>query len=534
MNNSEFKLLVAIISFCLIVFIISSLLYSYWGRVHVDEGFYFVTPYLFSEGQIPYRDYIYTQSPLHAPIYSLLYFFRDTPDFWETRLFSCLFGLFTFLIALEVAYQRGGLYTATIVAILIGCSSFLIYLFSIAKLYPLTGFFLVSGLWFSLRTGYRNLPIIGGTVFFMLATGVRISMAPALIVYGFVLAVRYGFFSRQVVLFVLVGLATGLAIILPPVLQSYDQFIYSVLEYNYAKDLQPLWMAIMLRLDVVTKICHHYYPALILTLIVLVGFGASHIKRFAWNDVLDFKNRLKEDEESWMFLYLWSLVIGLSSLQLVSKSGVVDEYLSPIYPLLAIAVALSLTKLFSGVIPGKIRPSIIVIIFIASLFDFISYGRTAITLKDGKSPVFYYQEVSQFISDNTQPGDYILSFNNSFVIQACRFIVPGYEMHTATDDPEWDLQRCEKFKILHLSTILDLLQKERIAMVILGENSFIGRFPSFYNPDEIQMRDQILVVLGEHYERIKRYPELGYFNADIDIYTVKKDHQTREVTVEER
>jgi len=164
---------------------------------------------------------------------------------------------------------------------------------------------------------------------------------------------------------------------------------------------------------------------------------------------------------------------------------------------------------------------IIIPFIMLCLLGTASYGRTSLSLVAGKSPISYLNEAADFIRYHTRPEDQVLSYNNALVVQAGRQIVPGYEMHIVTYDPRWDEERCRTFRILTQTRLEKMLQEQRIALVVMSENAFIGRFPDFYNPGEKQMRDSFLEILEHHYIKIKEYPELGYFNTRVDMYLAR-------------
>src|SRR4030042_3638715 len=67
---AENKVYLTFIFISLLFLLFFGIVTTYYGRLHVDEGFYFTSPYLVAQGVLPYRDFIYTQTPLHAYVYA--------------------------------------------------------------------------------------------------------------------------------------------------------------------------------------------------------------------------------------------------------------------------------------------------------------------------------------------------------------------------------------------------------------------------------------------------------------------------------
>ncbi|MBN2383737.1 hypothetical protein JXQ70_12755 [bacterium] len=504
-------------------YILFSLVNVLYGRIHVDEGFYFVTPYLVYQGQIPYRDFIYTQAPLHSYIYSLMYQVILRPDFVVMRIISFLFGLGAVLLGMDISRRKSGWVAAALATGLLCYNGFLSYFFSMNKLYPLTAFLFTLGVWTIVVGGQRWTNYLLGSIFLSLATCVRISVFPALAILLIWVVIRHGVVSR---LFwaVFFGVTVVTSSILGPFLVHYfEQFVYSVFLYNFHKDVHPLWMTIMLRFDVICKMAHEFFLFLAMLITLIVGTVYLIVQHHVRDVTTGVALIRRIDGERWLLLLI---LAGVSSFQAVSKSGVVDEYLTPFFPLAASLIAIEINNLYRALFGQVIRTWAFVIFMMLCLLNLAAYGRTSLSLTAGKSPTSYLQEAASYIQSQTRPGDEILSYNNALVVLADRRIVPGYEMHVATNDPNWDEERCRRFRIVTQKQLESRLQNQEIALVAIAENSFIGRFPEFYNPNEPQMRDTFLTILESNYVRIKQYPELGYFNSNVDIYLARSRYNS--------
>ncbi|HPQ42388.1 MAG TPA: hypothetical protein PLV45_18595 [bacterium] len=118
----------------------------------------------------------------------------------------------------------------------------------------------------------------------------------------------------------------------------------------------------------------------------------------------------------------------------------------------------------------------------------------------------------------TSPGDEILTFNNSVAVEADRPVLPGDEMNVLTYDPAWTRERCEQFHVLNVDMLEQALETERLRAVLVTRFSFIGNFPTFYNPSEVGARPRIMSALEKHYHKINTFPGFGYMGEAADLY----------------
>ena len=154
------------------------------------------------------------------------------------------------------------------------------------------------------------------------------------------------------------------------------------------------------------------------------------------------------------------------------------------------------------------------IIFVAILWGF---GQVEIRFP-GPNPVGQLKQVASEIAMVTGPDDEILTFNNSVAVEADRRVLPGDEMNVVTYHPAWDQERCRTFRILNLEMLEEALVSERLRAVLITKYSFIGNFPTFYNPGETGARPAIMYTIEKHYRRVRVFPGFGYLGEDAELY----------------
>jgi hypothetical protein len=134
------------------------------------------------------------------------------------------------------------------------------------------------------------------------------------------------------------------------------------------------------------------------------------------------------------------------------------------------------------------------------------------------NPMAQLKGIATEISVVTAPGDEILTFNNSVAVEAGRNVLPGDEMNVLTYDPAWPRERCETFHVLNVDMLEEAIKTSRLRAILLTRYSFIGNFPTFYNPGETGARPRIMAAIEQHYHRINTFPGFGYMGEDADLY----------------
>mgnify|MGYP001332583156 CR=1 FL=1 len=162
----------------LAIFLTLAIWIIYNGRANADEGFYALASKLAISGEIPYRDFAYTQMPLLPYIQgAFLHWFEFTVEaqrwlnvFWS----SCLLGMIAWRLHRSGAAQRE--WASTLCLWLTAIP--IVYFSIIGKTYGLAQLLLVIaalGLW--LTDPRRSLCHIA--LFGVLAIGCRLTVAPA-------------------------------------------------------------------------------------------------------------------------------------------------------------------------------------------------------------------------------------------------------------------------------------------------------------------------------------------------------------------
>ena len=172
------------------------------GGLNQDEGWYLYAANLVSEGNVPYRDFAFTQGPVMPYVYAAFSLVWKTFGLLGARVFTLLIGLLGVVFATRLARRlapEGAKDAAALVAFfLLATNLYHLYYLAIPKTYALASLFVLAGFWSMgtdgglAHTAQNKTPrpvwsLFGSLVAglcFALAAGTRISLGAILPVVG--------------------------------------------------------------------------------------------------------------------------------------------------------------------------------------------------------------------------------------------------------------------------------------------------------------------------------------------------------------
>ncbi len=203
------------------------------GGLNQDEGWYLYAARLMREGQMPYADFAFTQSPLMPTVYAALGGLWFDGGLFAARVLTCTLGLLglVFAVALASALAPDGRkkLAGLTVFLVLACNLYHVYYLTIPKTYALAGLFVLAGFYLvaialtSSRAHARSICLFTSGLALAFAAGTRISLGALLAVVGIGLLVacrRY----RWSFLWFGVGGLLGLALAYGPYLLDTRAF----------------------------------------------------------------------------------------------------------------------------------------------------------------------------------------------------------------------------------------------------------------------------------------------------------------------
>ena len=242
----------------------------WFGGLNQDEGWYLYAANLVSEGNLPYRDFFFTQGPVMPVVYSAFTWVWKSWGLLGARVFTLTLGAFGILFAAGlvrrlVPPERRNL-ASTIVVLLLGCNLYHLYYLAIPKTYALAGLFVMAG--FYLLTFDRAALTFFAGLCFAFATGTRISLGVLLVVVGLWLIFKG---PRLGWLWFAAGGLIGLALVYVPYMLDDQAMLGLVAAETYHSAREGFDPVVMV--GSVSRLVRWYWP-----IFVLLGLGICKVR----------------------------------------------------------------------------------------------------------------------------------------------------------------------------------------------------------------------------------------------------------------
>lgn len=184
------------------------------GALNQDEGWYLYAANLVSEGEMPYRDFFFTQGPVLPYVYSPFTGIWREFGLLGARVFNLTLGLFGILFAAAIAYRLADdehrKTSALVTFVLLATNLYHLYYLAIPKTYALAALFVLIG--FYLLTFESKLHVFFAAFALAFAAGTRISLGTIIPVVALALLIR----KRELFTSFALGAGVALALIYGP------------------------------------------------------------------------------------------------------------------------------------------------------------------------------------------------------------------------------------------------------------------------------------------------------------------------------
>jgi 4-amino-4-deoxy-L-arabinose transferase-like glycosyltransferase len=148
-----------------------------YGAMNVDEGFYAAAARAVWQGEVPYRDFGYTQAPLlpyvNGAVMKVVGF-----GLFEQRTLNAVWSLLAIVLGMALLRRRGFVGRAVLLLLLFALTPAWMYLTSLGKTYGFVSLVAMSAVWVLLEwpAGWRKSAILAGLV--VLGVGCRLPAGP--------------------------------------------------------------------------------------------------------------------------------------------------------------------------------------------------------------------------------------------------------------------------------------------------------------------------------------------------------------------
>lgn len=364
------------------------------GALNVDEGFYAAASRAVWQGEVPYRDFGFTQPPLvayvNAPALGLTRF-----GLFEQRAVNGVWGALALLLAARLVRRRAGAGWAVLLVAIFALTPAWLYFIQLGKTYALTSLMAMA-----MTTAYLEMKPGGGksialAVISVLGVACRLPVAPffgALWLAALWDAGRPGL--REVAVAVGALIAATAAVFLPFYLAAPEQTLFWVFDFHRIsvpmRDWRLQWNDFL-----------GLAPAVWCATVLMLYFRAR--ARLGW----------KQPEVA----VAVAAFVGLAANLL--PRGAYEEYGVPFLPPLAAATLILLAPAVSGSpAPRRVGAAVVLLVLSLAAIPAINWSRLAAAQR---------QFPSVFLPVNVPPFDYGLARALEMGRETVRRLLPAGE-----------------------------------------------------------------------------------------------------------
>lgn len=505
-----------IINRLLTLFIAAELLFFIrFRKINLDEGWYLWASKLVYEGQLLYRDFTYTQTPLLPYVYGLWQQVAGE-SLMAGRVLTGLFSLSTAIVGSWIVErrirQRGiahngiGIITHLL---LFSTSLFAFVYLSYTATYGLATFLILAALYFALdqdsHTSFRGDLLTSALL--CLAVATRLSILPALPV---LLVFRIWRSSHKLKTILGIGLVLGISAILVGALAlaSGSQMVYDI--FGFHTDRTPSMLRQFWRMVETTKNTGFAYGVpLFLILAGSVWALVGTVRKR--HSILQLLQR--NDYE--IALLLSSLGIFLLHLWPRTTDAYYNTLLFPIWIILA---ALVVAKISAANMPPSRSQSTAWkgwaaalgsgLILINLLLQTVAARQNDLLQIPPINQLKTVDDAAQFLARIDKNDNQLLTLNTHLALESGMVVPRGYEMSIFSYRPDWTNEQAAQFQVINNQGLIKDLAAgvDAVAVTDFDLERFYGA------------RQQIFDTLNSHYRLAKTVPAFDPFYNNLYIY----------------
>ncbi len=532
------------------------------GELNQDEGWYLYASRLVSEGQVPYRDFAFSQGPVMAYVYA-----AATPliKLWGVlggRIFTIFLGSLGLLLAVFLARRLVPTPLANTAALLTllltGINVFQSYFTSIVKTYSLSacfvlaGFLLLSFLKRPESTGNNKKSANANRYFwwnpgiallaalvFSLAAGTRLS-ALFVIPFGFLFLLLH---RKNLSLFPAACYALGtilfLSIIyLPFYKMAPESFRFWVIDYHASRlGGSPLLKASFVSFSVGA----YLIPWILITLSLVAWIFAK--SGTGWKETKSFVQKIASGKLSMnhsLFFALWGAVCAVTFIHIAAPFPYSD-YQAFIFPLFVVSVSAASLAILASVLPspqsaGKKSPHWVIsgflplAIFLAVMAHSFSSPlnqnwflakRELIWWKTRPaSPMTQLKAVAQEIKILSGKEKSLFTQDLYLAVETGLAVPAGMAMGPFSYYPDWSEEKARACHVLNREMLLETVRSSSANVAVLSEYGFAIASPGI-QPVAKKVREEFLNAFEKKYRLVRNEEAFGQGNTRLGIFQKK-------------
>ena len=516
----------------LLLWVILGWLNVYWADLNQDEGWYLYAADLVIAGDMPYRDFAFTQGPLLPYVYAPARALLVEGGLAAMRGFTLFLALpvlwLAWVAAARLAPARlsglAGFTAFVLLAVNVYHSQFTV----IVKTYSLTTLFIACSLPALTVAADRERPIAGILAGLGLAAAAATRLSAGFLLAGLCL---YGLAhprlrATRAWFYLGIGGAVGLAFIfLPFFVLAPEGFLFGLFQYHVGRTAGSLGAALVYKAGFLSRFAGAYFVAAALALGLL-------LLRF-------FKPGALGGVETRAHPGIGALWAGAATATVVHLAAPFpyDDYQVIVFPFMAVALGAGLAHLLHRLCPapapGAPDPAMpwarwtalfLLLACTGAAFssplnqEWFVRGRDRIwwELKE-ESPVRQLQHVGAALREGTQPGEEILTQDVYLAVEAQRRVPRGMELGPFSYYPDMDPVRAATLHVLNEEALLERLTESTAPLAAFSGYGLAIRSPNIDPVQEWETR-RLRTVLEQRYRLTEEIPHFGQAHTLLRIY----------------
>lgn len=524
------------------------------GELNQDEGWYLYAAKQMTQGQMPYKDFAFTQPPLLPLVYSWAYGWVERFGLLGGRALTWCFGTLGMLSAVWLAMRAGPRqaqrFTGGLCFILIAMNLYQSYFTTLVKTYALSSMFLCAGLamlsFVGARKGFRA--ALGAGFLLACATATRLSLGAALALGGFYLLVFRRRLKTWAWLDYGIGGLLGLALTLLPFMAlGRDGFMFGLVEYHSLREAGPWLAQLAYKIGCLSRLAQAYFPAAVGGLFLLIVAVRYMLRRGApiEGTVSEVEHEGPDDIAPCFNSFLWLSVVALALVHLAAPFPY-DDYQVPIYPVYCAALAATGARWWlreegrrfggsSAAARGARRLAILTVTWLmCGLYAFSSplaqswfvAGRDRIwwRLRE-QSPVAQLRDMAKWVQDlnAAASGTELLTQDTYLAVEAGLTVPHGLEMGPFSYYPDWTRERATQIGVMNRDMMIELLSTATNAPIAaLSGYSLSIRSPEV---EEVSREDRMAFdeILQTRFEPVESVPGFGQAGTTLELWRLRQE-----------
>ena len=433
---------------CIILYIATSIVFIFYGELNADEGWYLYAGKLVYSGDILYKDFAFTQTPLLPYVYGFFQNFSSSPLFLG-RTISVILSTTALFFSVQAAKKIGGATASALTAILWTTFTYGIYYQSITKTYALLLFFLSGAVYFVLASKDQEKERVLVSAFVILASLTRLSalfFAIPILIYTFLKGTR----TTKLIIVILCAAAIvffGFLAFSNWPATYWNIILHHTNQWGNISNIEKVKTILFQRLPLLLLA----FPTYAILLIAIVGLNFTAFLTFLRNNQA-------------IFLVLISLI--MFTLPNLASGGFYSEYFIPLLFLLFPILSSVIVALWSSQSKAS-RMALQVILLSTFILGFLRGGNEYVDTCGGELPSYEVQELADIVQANSNTDDLVFAFEGLWIaIEAKRLTLPNMTMAQFSYF-EGDSNKAVQYHLINDEMIIEAIQKREPRILIL-------------------------------------------------------------------